>query len=101
MNLKDSLIKAFDDFGEIYFDTTEGYLDGSLEMRTGGEDIVYSLEDNRYFKEWDYVAAPMWVQKSKKEITIDEIIVELEKYNVIPEEFIFGTMIERRKWEFR
>ncbi|TDT72585.1 hypothetical protein EV215_0395 [Hypnocyclicus thermotrophus] len=101
MNIKNIVKETLDKNKEIYLDTTVGWYKGNKDYRTGGQDIIYSIENNEYYKEYDFVITPNNIEKTKVRITLDEIVEELTKFNVKEEEITSGAIINRGDWEPR
>lgn len=99
MELLTAIEKMLNDNGEIYFDTTVGWYEGDKDFRTGGQDIVYTKENDKYFKEFDEVILPNQILKNKQEISLEDIHKELSGFDVKVEEVLSATIINRSEWE--
>ncbi|MGM0508581.1 MAG: hypothetical protein ACQERZ_05385 [Fusobacteriota bacterium] len=102
MKLNEAVKTVLEENGEIYLDKTKGwYEQGGEDHRTGGEDIIYAKKKLHIKKIWDYVDENGEIKKDKKNITVDEIVKELENENVNAEEVMLGAIINRGMWESR
>ena len=99
MELLDAIKKMLEDNGEIYFDTTVGWYEGSKDYRTGGQDIVYTKKEGKFYKEYDEVILPGNVEKNVIEITLEGIHNELANFDVKVDEVLSAAIINRSQWE--
>jgi tRNA G46 methylase TrmB len=99
VEMLDAIKKMLNDNGEIYFDTTVGWYEGSKDYRTGGQDIIYIKENNIIYKKYDEVILPGNVEKKQIEISLEEIKKELEAFDVKVEEVLSAAIINRSQWE--